>query len=263
MRALARRHLGKLVTGVALAVAGAAVAVGVSLPDDAGAAGDAAKAAAAERDAVAPEGTVEAAPEEGEKGVGRDPLTDAEIDRAERLAVASSNLRRNALDVEGDRGPERLSTNLTETDPRLSGAAAAQRRADVVYYDYKSDAVVTKTVNLDTGKVEDTSTDHGVQPPPGKDELTEAAQLLIGDRLGAGLRADYKDATGKKLTGPDQLELSGMVFRKGTVANVPADLAACGTHRCLRVITKVKSGPWIDTRALVVDLSDRTVGRLS
>nr|WP_202502301.1 Tat pathway signal sequence domain protein [Streptomyces sp. SID5785] len=255
--------MGKLVTGAALAVAGAAVAVGVSLPGDAGAAGDTAAAGAARQDAVAPAGTVEAAPREGEKGVGRDPLTDAEITRAEKLAAASDTLRRSARDVDGDRGPQHLSTNLTETDPRLTGAAAAQRRADVVSYDYRGDTVVTKTVNLDTGTVEDTATDHGVQPPPGRAELTEAARLLIGDKLGAGLREDYADATGKKLTEAKQLQLSGMIFRKGTVRDVPAELAGCGTHRCLRVIAKVTNGPWIDTRALVVDLSDRTVGRLS
>ncbi|MEV5612680.1 Tat pathway signal sequence domain protein [Streptomyces sp. NPDC052225] len=263
MRELARRHLGKLVAGVALAAAGAAVAIGASLPGDAGSAGDAARAGAAQRDAVAPEGTVEAAPAEGDKGVGRDPLTDAETERAEQLAVSGTALRRDARDVEGDRGPQHLSTNLTEVDPGLSAAEAAQRRADVVYYDYKSDSVVTKTVNLDTGKVEDTRTDRGVQPPPNKDELAEAAQLLIADPLGAGLKSDYKDATGKALTTQDQLQLSGMVFRKETVADVPSDLTECGKHRCLRVVAKVKNGPWIDTRALVVDLSDRTVGRLT
>ncbi|GAA2328446.1 Tat pathway signal sequence domain protein [Streptomyces kunmingensis] len=263
MRELARRHLGKLVATVALAVTGAAVAVGASLPDDTGGAGDAARAGASQQDAVAPAGKVEAAPAEGEKGVGRDPLTDAEIDRAGQLAVANNNLRRNARDVEGDRGPQHLSTNLTEIDPGLTGAGAAQRRADVVSYDYKSDSVVTKTVNLDTGKVEDTRTDQGVQPPPSQAELAEAAQLLIADRLGADLKSDYKDATGKQLTDAGQLQVSGMVFRKETVVKVPVGLTDCGKHRCLRVVAKVKSGPWIDTRALVVDLSERTVGRLS
>ncbi|MEU6391072.1 Tat pathway signal sequence domain protein [Streptomyces sp. NPDC046939] len=249
---------------VALATAGAAVAVGVGLPGGAGdEAGAAARAGTAQQDAVAPEGTVEAAPEEGAKGVGRDPLTEAEIDRAEKIAVQNNNLRRTARDVEGDRGPQHLSTNLTETEPGLSGAAAAQRRADVVSYDYKSDTVVTKTVNLDTGKVEDTRNDKGVQPPPSQGELAEAADLLIANRLGADLKADYKDATGKQLTKAGQLQLSGMIFRKETVARVPADLTDCGKHRCLRVVAKVTNGPWIDTRALVVDLSDRTVGRLS
>ncbi|MFD7296149.1 Tat pathway signal sequence domain protein [Streptomyces sp. NPDC059897] len=260
MRTTARRHLGKLMAVVALAVAGGAVAVGVTLPDSGGS--DMTRAGTAQQDAVAPEGTVEPAPAEDAKGVGRDPLTDAETERAEKLATAGNALRMDARDVEGDRGPQHLSTNLTEVDPGLDDAAAGQRRADVVYYDYKSESVVTKTVNLDTGKVEDSRTDQGVQPPPSQDELTEAAQLLIADPLGADLKGDYKDATGKQLTKPDQLQLSGMVFRKKTVANVPAGLKECGEHRCLRVITKVVNGPWVDTRDLVVDLSARTVSRL-
>ncbi|MFJ8824063.1 Tat pathway signal sequence domain protein [Streptomyces sp. NPDC102467] len=263
MRELASRHLGKLVATVALAVTGAAVAVAVGLPDDGGGAGGASRAGAAQQDAVAPAGKVEAAPAEGDKGVGRDPLTDAEIDRAENLAVRNNGLRMKARDVEGDRGPQHLSTNLTEIDPGLTGAAAGQRRADVVSYDYKSDSVITKTVNLDTGKVEDTRSDQGVQPPPSQGELAEATQLLIANKLGADLKSDYKDATGKQLTKAEQLHLSGMVFRKTTVAKVPSGLTACGKHRCLRVVVKVKNGPWIDTRALVVDLSDRTVGRLA
>ena len=83
----------------------------------------------------------------------------------------------------------------------------------MTFYDYKNDTLVTKTVNLDTGKVEETGTQQGVQPPPSRAENAEAARLLIADPLGAGLKADYKDATGKELTSPDQLLLSGMVYR--------------------------------------------------
>nr|WP_026246810.1 hypothetical protein [Streptomyces sp. SID8379] len=249
-----------MVAGVALAAAGAAVAVGVSLPDDS--AGDQARAGSAQQDAVPPEGTVEAAPAEGEKGVGRDPLTDAEIARAEKLAENTDGFRLKSEDVEGDRGPQHLSTNLSEWDPTESGSSARQRRAEVVSYDYKNDATVTAVVNLDTGEVEDTQTDQGVQPPPVRDELAEATQLLIDSPLGAGLKDDYKDATGNALTTADQLDVSGGVFRKETVENLPAGLKECGEHRCVRVAAKVKNGPWIDTRAFVVDLSDRGVARL-
>ncbi|MFB8265544.1 Tat pathway signal sequence domain protein [Streptomyces sp. NPDC055955] len=261
MRELARRHLGKMMAGAAVAAVATAVLLGVTLPGEAGA-GDQAAAGSAQQDAIPKDGVVEAAPREGDKGVGRDPLTDDEIRRAEQIAVAGNGLRRSARDVEGDRGPQHLSTNLSEVDPTRSGAQAAERRAEVVYYDYKADTVVTRTVNLDSGKVETTDTAHGVQPPPSPGELREATRLLIADPLGAGLKQDYKDATGKQLTSTDQLEPSGMVFRKETVAHVPSGLTACGEHRCLRVVTKVRNGPWIDTRALVVDLSARTVGRL-
>ncbi|WP_055701409.1 MULTISPECIES: hypothetical protein [Streptomyces] len=262
MREIVRRHLGKVVAGAAVAAAATAVLVGVNLPGSgAGESGDRqANAAAAQQDAIAKDGVVEAAPEEGAKGIGSDPLTDEEIKRAEKASV-SGQMRSSARDVEGDRGPQLLSTNLSEPEPGDNGAAAP-RRAEVVYYDYKKDAVITRTVNLETGKVDDTTTTQNVQPPPSQEELAEGARLLIADPLGKGLKKDFKHATGKALTGPDQLQLSGMVFRKETVERVPADLAACGKNRCLQVVTKVKNGPWIDTRSFVVDLSTRSVGRL-
>ncbi|MGW1026565.1 Tat pathway signal sequence domain protein [Streptomyces sp. NPDC002577] len=263
MRELARRHLGKLVAGTAIAVAGTALMVAVTVPGEAGAgerADGRTSAGAARQESAPPEGVVEAAPTEADQGVGSDPLTDDELQRAERIAVTRA-LRADARDVEGDRGPQRLSTNLSEPEPDDS-ASTSQRRADVVLYDYKSDAVITKTVNLTTGKVEQTDIAHGVQPPPSKEELREAAQLLIADPLGTDLKNDYRHATDKELTGPDQLELSGMVFRKETARKVPSGLTDCGRHRCLRIVAKVKNGPWIDTRSMVVDLSARTVGRL-
>jgi hypothetical protein len=116
-------------------------------------------------------------------------------------------------------------------------------------------------VNLDTGKIDGTSTQHGVQPPLSIAEQTEAARLLIADPLGAGLKADYQDATGEALTSPDQLTLTSMVFR--AVPGIrPAALARCGEHRCTRLFPKVENGAWIDTRDFVIDLSARKVVRL-
>ncbi|MGA4838935.1 Tat pathway signal sequence domain protein [Streptomyces sp. G45] len=261
MRKLVRRHLGKVVAGGALAVAATAATVAVTLPDDAGAKDSGSRSTAvgtSRQDAVAPDGRVEAAPNEGSEGVGSDPLTDAETERAEKIALNSGELRASARNVEGDRGPQRLSTNLTESE---TGDETA-RRADIVYYDYKKDTVITKTVNLKTNKVESTTSSRNVQPPANKDELAEAAGLLIADEHGKGLKEDYKKATGKALTGPGDLDLSGFIFRKDTVERVPSDLSQCGTHRCVQVVGKVKNGPWIDTRAFVVDLSARHVGRL-
>ncbi|MEV0319338.1 Tat pathway signal sequence domain protein [Streptomyces sp. NPDC050658] len=252
--------------GAAVAAAATAVMVGITLPGEAGAGdsadqGRSAAAGAAQQNAIPKDAVVEEAPQEGEKGIGSDPLTDAETERAEKIAMGGG-ARLSARDVEGDRGPQLLSSNLSEADPTEAVDADRPRRAEIVYYDYKDDALVTKTVNLDTGKVEDTDTSHGVQPPPARDELTEAAQLLIADPLGADLKSDYKRAMGKELTSPDQLTLSAFVFHKETVEQLPDALAKCGEHRCLSVVSKVVNGPWIDTRDLIVDLSARTVTRL-
>ncbi|MET9969762.1 Tat pathway signal sequence domain protein [Streptomyces sp. NPDC006356] len=271
MRKIVHRHLGKVVAGAAIAVAGTAVMVGITLPGTAGAdetGGNKAggQAAAAQQlgqdeqgNAVAP-GVVEEAPAEGEKGTGNDPLTDDEMARAQKIAVNRQTLARSE-NVEGERGPQQLTVDLAEPDADTGSGSGTPRRADVTYYDYRDDTLVTKTVDLDTGKVVDTTTQQGVQPAPSRTEAAEAASLLIADPLGAGLKADYKDATGKELTSPAQLRLSGGIHQS-TPGAQPAALDKCGEHRCVRLFTKVKNGPWIDTRHLVIDLSARKVVEL-
>ncbi|MFG2575854.1 Tat pathway signal sequence domain protein [Streptomyces sp. NPDC048481] len=272
MRTTVRRHLGKVVAGTAIAVAATAVMVGITLPGTAGAddkggsTGQGAGQNAADRQqagaagAVAP-GVVEGAPAEGDRGHGRDPLTDDETARVESIALSRQQFNA-AQDVDGDRGPQRLGVDLAEPRADEVDDPDAPRRAEVSFYDYRNDTLLTRTVNLDTGKVEATGVQHGVQPPLGPAEQTEVARLLIADPLGAGLRADYKDATGKALTSPAQLQLASMVYRAVPGAE-PAVLDKCGEHRCARLLTKVKNGPWIDTRSLIVDLSTGKVARLT
>ncbi|MFJ5261909.1 Tat pathway signal sequence domain protein [Streptomyces sp. NPDC088387] len=275
MRKIVHRHLGKVVAGAGIAVAGTAVMVAVTLPGTAGAddtanggaggqsagqaAGQAAGQGGGQQGAVAP-GVVEEAPAEGERGKGRDPLTDDEMERVEKLAL-NQQLFRSSESVDGDRGPQRLGIDLAEPEASEVDDPNAPRRADVSFYDYRDDTLVTKTVNLDTGKVERTGTQRGVQPPLTRAETVEAAELLLADPLGAGLKADYKDATGKELTTTDQLRLTSMVFRASPGAQ-PAALDKCGEHRCARLFPKVVNGPWIDARSLVIDLSTRKVAAL-
>ncbi|MFH9551509.1 Tat pathway signal sequence domain protein [Streptomyces sp. NPDC017435] len=272
MRTTVRRHLGKVVAGTAIAVAATAVMVGITLPGTAGAddtggggTGQSAGQAAGQQQGDAASGVrpgvVEEAPAEGAGGKGRDPLTDDEIARVEKIAINRQQFDA-AENVDGARGPQRLGVELAEPAAGEVDDPGAPRRAVVSFYDYKHDTLVTKTVNLDTGKVEGTGTQHGVQPPLSAAEQNEAASLLIADPLGAGLKADFKDATGKELTSPDQLQLAAMVYRAVPGAE-PAVLDACGEHRCVRLLPKVRNGPWIDARSLVVDLSTRKVTRLT
>ncbi|MFJ5995346.1 Tat pathway signal sequence domain protein [Streptomyces sp. NPDC092370] len=274
MRNIVHRHLGKVVAGTAIAVAGTAVMIGITLPGTAGAddtgtragqsvpqetGGPAGGGPAGGGRAVAP-GVVEEAPAEGQQGEGRDPLTDDELKRVEKIAL-SRQLFQSGESVDGDRGPQRLSVDLAEPEADEVGKPDAPRRADVTFYDYRDDTLVTRTVDLGTGKVVSTGTQHGVQPPLSRAEKAEAAELLIADPLGADLKADYKDATGKALTSPDQLQLSGAVYRAAPGAQ-PAALDRCGEHRCVRLFPKIKNGPWVDARSLVIDLSARKVARL-
>ncbi|WP_055529120.1 hypothetical protein [Streptomyces graminilatus] len=274
MRKIVRRHLGKVVAGTGIAVAGTALMVAVTLPGSAGAdesggngTGGSSTSAdgggagqAAQQPGAVPPGVVEPAPAEGEKGKGRDPLTDDEMARVERIA-GNTRMLDSAENVEGQPGAQRIGVDLAEPDAAEVDNPNAPRRAVVSYYDYKDDALVTRTVNLDTGKVERTDTQRGVQPPLSRAETFEATKLLIADPLGEGLRADYKDATSKELTSPDQLLVTSMVY-KAVPGAQPAEFDKCGDHRCVRIFPKAKNGPWIDSRSLVVDLSAHKVAKL-
>jgi hypothetical protein len=273
VRKTVHRHLGKVVAGAAVAVAGTAAMIAITLPGTAGAddtpegGGRPVQQAAQDRKTegqgqgqVAP-GVVEEPPAEGTAGEGRDPLTDDETERVLRIAV-NRQLFNSSESVDGDRGPQRLGVELAEPEAGELDEPDAPRRADVTFYDYRDDTLVTRTVNLATGKVERTGTQRGVQPPLSAAEQTEATRLLIADPLGAGLRADYRDATGKELTSPDQLRIFAMVYRAAPGAR-PAALDQCGEHRCARLFPKVKNGPWIDSRHLVIDLSTGKVAALN
>ncbi|MFD3452657.1 Tat pathway signal sequence domain protein [Streptomyces sp. NPDC058691] len=197
---------------------------------------------------------------QGGQHTGRGPLTKAEVDRAKFIALQRDGLR-SAQDVDGGRGPEYLDTDLA--DPADDAAQTDEdRRVEVLFYDYGHDRLVKKTVNLTSGTVEHTDTASGLQPPPSGDETAEAAALLIEDPLGEGLRTDFAAAAkGTPLTSPGQLRLRGISFNTAE-QSAPAALRKCGEHRCVRLFTQVKDGPWIDTTRFVVDLSDRTVGRI-
>ncbi|MFB7426191.1 Tat pathway signal sequence domain protein [Streptomyces hydrogenans] len=285
MYEIVRRHLGKVVAGAAMAVTGTAVAVAISLPGTAGAedtpAGRAAGPAAAPGTgapsgsrgtegaggaegtggrgaaALAP-ATVAPAAAEGDRGIGTDPLTDAELDRARTLALGPADTAARQ-DVDGDRGrPQHLGTELADPVPGREG----DRRAQVRFYDYARDELVTRTVDLATGKVVSTATSRGVQPSAHPEELRAALDLILASPLGKGVEEDFRDATGTELKSADQLWFNGDVYRVHRERNVPEALSRCGEHRCVRLVTKVRNGAWIDTRNLIVDLSAKNVVRV-
>jgi len=260
----AGRGVRRALIGGGIAVAATVAMIAITLPlnasgDDHSGDGVNAAASGAPGGAATPTtATSENAAPTGEEQTGRGPLTKAEVDRAKSIALARGALR-SAETVDGSRGPEYVDTDLADS-AEPSGDDA--RRVEVLFYDYGHDELVKKTVNLTTGKVERTDSASGMQPPPSADETAEAADLLIADPLGQGLRTDFKAATkGTELTKASQLTLRGISFNTAE-QSAPADLAKCGRHRCVRMFTQVKNGPWIDTTDLVVDLSDRTVARI-
>ncbi|GAA1513936.1 hypothetical protein [Streptomyces synnematoformans] len=191
----------------------------------------------------------------GRTGTGGDPLTADEERRAEQLALAGDrSLRTESEGVRGRAGvPQLVSTDLADS----SVSAGDDRIAEVYFYDYATDTLVLKSVDLVDNEVVDTVESTGSQPPPAAAEAEAAADLLVDSPVGAGLRQDYEAATGEELTGARQLQVQGMTYtaRPGDSGG----LERCGEHRCVRLFTRVEDGPWIDTRDYVIDLSERKV----
>jgi hypothetical protein len=259
-----RTAVRRLLAATAIAVAGTAAMVAVTLPmnaagDDNSARPQAHSSPSAARqsspDSSAP-GTYAPRAATPAHGTGDDPLTADEIARARQAALgADRTLRTTSQDVQGhDGAPQFLTADLTEGD-------SAGRRADVLFYNYRDDRVVRTTVDLGTGRVVHTESGTRVQPPPTGPEAREALKVLLADPLGDGVRQDFEAATGHPLSVAGQLAVRGMTYDNPPPGD--AELADCdGAHRCVRLFTRLRGGPWIDTRQFVIDLSDRTVHRI-
>jgi hypothetical protein len=173
-----------------------------------------------------------------------------------KAALAGDRTLRTASeDVRGADGtPQFLMADLAE-----GADSDGSRSAVVLFYDYRDDRAVRKTVDLATGRVVRSASAAGAQPPPSGRESREALKVLLASPLGDGVRQDFRAATGQPLGDDGRLAVQGLVYERRGAAG-PADCD--GTHRCVRLFTRVKDGPWIDTRQFVVDLSARTAHRL-
>ncbi|WP_055551394.1 hypothetical protein [Streptomyces sp. NBRC 110028] len=148
----------------------------------------------------------------------------------------------------------------TRRPPRAKSTAAPapDSEAEVQLYDYASDSLITRLVDLRSGKVVRSTRQHGVQPPPTLAEVRQAVKVILADRrLGDGMRASYRAETKKRLTSPSQLRVQGMSFLGTRAKGVKGaeQVSRCGTHRCVQLFVRVPGGKWIDTSRIVIDLS--------
>ncbi|GAA3140951.1 hypothetical protein GCM10010466_35000 [Planomonospora alba] len=175
-----------------------------------------------------------------------DPLTGDEIAAAGKVASATwrthmTNGQAELLYVERD-------------DDK---AAGERRRADVYIYDYRTDRLVVRTVDLAKGEVVAEQEERGVQPPPSRGEEIRAAELLLADpEYGPRIRDAHAKAGGRPLVSASDLGLRALSFTPG-----PRDTgaAACETHRCVRLFVRLPDGTWLDTSRIVVDLSAKKI----
>ncbi|CDR17035.1 hypothetical protein [Streptomyces iranensis] len=172
-----------------------------------------------------------------------------------RQATEKSDGERNAA---GGSGAEPLDTRRP---PRAKSASSdTDSRAEVQLYDYASDTLITRVVDLRSKKVLDSTRRHGVQPPPTLAEAREAVKVVLADRrLGPGMRESYASQTGKRLASPAQLRLQSMSFLGSRAKGVDGarKVSRCGEHRCVQLFVRIPGGKWIDTSRIVIDLSAR------
>ncbi|NUR88979.1 MAG: Tat pathway signal sequence domain protein [Nonomuraea sp.] len=169
-----------------------------------------------------------------------DPLTQGEIRRAAEIA-----------------GRDHLATGRTELlyVERDDDKTAPGRRADAYLYDYATDTLTVRTVDLGRSEVVAQTSGRGAQPPPSPREALRAAELLLADhKLGKGVRQAFAKAAGRPLRSVSELGLRGLVYRS------PG--GPCRTHRCVRLFVRLPGGRFLDTSRIVIDLSAGTVTTL-
>ncbi|WP_245907968.1 hypothetical protein [Pseudosporangium ferrugineum] len=183
-------------------------------------------------------------------GTGNDALTSAEVEKAREIAV-TPELKEKAKDASGAAGPEFLSADIVDTD--------GGRRAEVYLYDYATNNLIKQVVDLGGSKLTDSYSAAGLHLPASAHEVDTALDLLLADPLASEFKDAYAKATGSQFAGKDGLKTTAHVFK--AQAADPA-VAQCGEHRCLRLIVEAK-GRYLDLGHLIIDLSGRTVARLS
>ncbi|MFJ2030236.1 hypothetical protein [Streptosporangium sp. NPDC087985] len=175
-----------------------------------------------------------------------DPLTGEEVTRA--TAIASATLRAHMTTGQVD---------LLYVERDDDKGAEDRRRADAYLYDYATDSLIVRTVDLGQGKVVKETATRGVQPPPSKAEEVRAAELLLADPVyGGGVRESYAKALGGGLLrSAADLGLRGLIFTPGQERGGEP----CKTHRCLRLFVRLPGNTWLDTSRIAVDLSAKKI----
>ena len=191
---------------------------------------------------------------------GYDPLSPEEQSLA--LSLARNDPAVAAL-LQGGQRAEVLFVERHDEDKAVTASGTWPRRADVLIYDYRQDALTQAIVNLHAGTTDSVQTVRGVQLPPTAAETTRAVELVLGDgRAGGELRNRYQFLTGAALARADQLQVSGGLFRATSLPErVRGPAAACGVHRCVEVLLATPNGEMLGMQ--IIDLSSGQLIELS
>jgi hypothetical protein len=186
---------------------------------------------------------------------GLDPLTEREEQAAQKAAMADQPL---APSRAGRPDVAFLNASLLDYE----GGAEGPRVAVVKLYDYRTDEMVVRRVDLASGRVTGTERGKSQQPGASLDEARRAVDLILADgRLGPGLRAQYQKAAGRPLRSVSDLHTRALIFRAAQASSAAnaADFAQCGAHRCFMPLIGFPDGGWMDTRRVIVDMSAQRI----
>ncbi|MGH1562151.1 hypothetical protein [Mumia sp. DW29H23] len=193
----------------------------------------------------------------------RDPLSTDEVGYAISVATRDPDLPAGAMDVRGEPGWEVLSVDVPDDEVDDGG-----RRAVVTLYDYAGDSTQVQIVDLSRGRVVKSHAATRLQRPPSVNETQAAVSIALAADPPLAFTADFEASEGVPLVSPEQITSVAGVWTHESADHHGHDQGAdngqeCGQQRCVRLIVATPSGRYLGTTDFVVNLSHRSVVRLT
>lgn len=184
-------------------------------------------------------------------GADRATLSAEETGYAIHVASKDASIPKDATDVRGKAGPEFLYADLPDIGEDEGG-----RKAVVSLYDYTHDVAYDQVVDLEAGKVVESTKSDKAQPPTSSTEADLAMRLAIESDADLAFKAEFEENMGVPLIDTDQVDyVSGAwVYDKTTSKG-----KECGADRCAQLMVSTASGVYLNTWDFVVNLSTKKI----
>lgn len=184
--------------------------------------------------------------------IGYDPLSPQEITLASQLVMADQQIQGH---YGSGQQAELLLVERHEEAKTVYTTGAWARRADVFIYNYDTNLLSHTVVNLATSTVDSNQMMQTVQLPFTENETTRALQIALNDpAVNRLVQAQHLQATGEPLTGAQALIPAVFVFSADPLTNPQGAVAACGLHRCGKLLLRTPDNAFL-ALSVLVDLS--------
>jgi Cu2+-containing amine oxidase len=183
-----------------------------------------------------------------EERSGHDPLSLTEI---ERVRNAVLNERSTQTRRQGGQPREELMIDLHQETKAVRRRTDAPRRADVLFYDYRTESTMRAVVDVRSGKVETVETVQGMKPLISRTEAARALAITLADpQANAFIRAQYQARTDTPLRSSDDLVVTAGVFHVDVMPTVAA-VEECEVHRCAQLLLTSKTDESLSAMPIV------------